>query len=118
MTPSEKREKKIMQTRAESGDPESQYNLGLHLRGGWRDFGRNEIEAVIWFRKAADQGHTAAQFVKRVSQQILTDFRHFFQAGIFDQSGVLRESSRRTCWLTFAPLWRLSGSAILPFFDL
>ena len=57
-------------------------------------------------------------FVKRVSQQILTVFRHFFQAGILDQSGGLRVSRRRTCWLTFAPLWRPSSSAILPFVDL
>lgn len=46
---------------AESGDPNTQYNLGLMYANG-RGVGQDYAEAAKWFRKAADQGHAAAQF--------------------------------------------------------
>jgi TPR repeat protein len=49
-----------LQPKANAGDPEAQFELGVDYRwglGGKRD----EAEAVRWYRKAADQGHAQAQ---------------------------------------------------------
>ena len=49
-----------LEARAESGDAESQYNLGvLYDNGG--DFQQDFSEAAAWYRKAAEQGHYPSQ---------------------------------------------------------
>src|SRR2546426_5529147 len=48
-------------TKAEQGDAEAQFTLGLScefIPGN----GQSEVEAAKWFRRAADQGHSLAQF--------------------------------------------------------
>tara|TARA_B100000029_G_scaffold438427_1_gene454291 strand:- start:341 stop:1156 length:816 start_codon:yes stop_codon:yes gene_type:complete len=44
-------------SQAEAGDAHAQYQLGAQL-----DNGRNAIEAAMWFKRAAEQGHREAQF--------------------------------------------------------
>lgn len=44
---------------AESGDAEAQYNLGLMYDKG-NGVEQGYSEAVLWFRKAAEQGNEAA----------------------------------------------------------
>ncbi len=47
--------------RAEAGDVETQYNLGVMY-----DFGegvpQDDVEAVAWYRQAAEEGHASAQY--------------------------------------------------------
>ncbi len=45
---------------AERGGAEAQYNLGFMYEHGL-GVSRDEAEAVTWYRKAAEQGHAAAQ---------------------------------------------------------
>jgi TPR repeat protein/CHAT domain-containing protein len=47
--------------KAERGDAEAQYNLGMMYYFG-EGVTQNDIEAAKWFRKAAQQGHADAQF--------------------------------------------------------
>ena len=46
--------------KAEKGDAEAQYNLGKMYHDG-KDVAKDDVEAVKWFRKAADQGYAAGQ---------------------------------------------------------
>jgi hypothetical protein len=46
---------------AEQGDPEAQFYLGFMNENG-QGVPRNDIEAIGWYRKAADQYHAVAQF--------------------------------------------------------
>ncbi len=50
-----------LQTAAEQGDANAQFNLGLRYDDG-DGVPENDREAVRWYRMAADQGHAAAQF--------------------------------------------------------
>lgn len=45
---------------AERGDAEAQLNLGLCFDNG-SDVAKDQIQAVSWYRKAADQGYAKAQ---------------------------------------------------------
>ena len=47
---------KALRERAEQGDADAQYELGITF------LGKDNTEAVRWFRKAADQGNASAQF--------------------------------------------------------
>ena len=47
--------------KANGGDPDSQYSLGVLYKTGTY-FPKDDKEAVKWFRKAAEQGHLEAQF--------------------------------------------------------
>jgi len=49
-----------LRTRANAGDAEAQYNLGLTYATGL-DVPHDDVEAAAWFLKAAEQGHAAAQ---------------------------------------------------------
>ena len=49
-----------LRARAEAGDAEAQYNLGM-MYGNGRGVPQDDIEAVAWFRLAAEQGHAPAQ---------------------------------------------------------
>lgn len=53
----------VLQLRAsaEKGNPESQYQLANRLLKGLGGVPRDEAEAIVWYRKAAEQGHAAAQ---------------------------------------------------------
>lgn len=51
---------KTLQQKAEQGDAEAQFNLGVMYTNGsgvWQDY----AQAAAWFRKAADQGDAMAQ---------------------------------------------------------
>jgi len=50
-----------LRDKAESGDPNSQYDLGLRY---WKGYGipQDYKEAAKWWTKAAEQGHAEAQF--------------------------------------------------------
>jgi len=50
-----------VEAKAKQGDAGAQSNLGLMYANG-RGVVKNEVEAVKWFRKAADQGYAEAQF--------------------------------------------------------
>src|ERR1043166_8278971 len=49
-----------LRRRAESGDPESQYQLGVRYQTGVL-VPRDPAEAAKWYRRAADQGHIVAE---------------------------------------------------------
>lgn len=50
-----------LQAKAQSGDPQAQYDLGVALLSGKLGLAKDEVEAAKWFRKAADQNHAGAQ---------------------------------------------------------
>jgi hypothetical protein len=50
-----------LRQRAEKGNAEAQFSLGLAFLGG-TGVGRDFVEAASWFRKAAEQGHPKAQY--------------------------------------------------------
>jgi S1-C subfamily serine protease len=50
-----------VQTKAEKGDAQSQYELGAAFAWGSLGVAKDEVEAVKWWRKAADQNLPAAQ---------------------------------------------------------
>jgi len=50
-----------IRTKAEQGDADAQFALGLNCEF-ISDGGSSEAEAAKWFRRAADQGHSLAQF--------------------------------------------------------
>ena len=51
---------KQLKENAENGNVHAQYNLALLLYDGqWMP--KNRYESKLWCKKAADQGHTAAQ---------------------------------------------------------
>lgn len=46
---------------AEEGVPEAQHHLGILYDNGQGVF-RDDVEAVKWYRRAAEQGYASAQF--------------------------------------------------------
>jgi TPR repeat protein len=50
-----------LRQKAEQGDAEAQYNLGLAYAGG-KEVPRDYKQAVKWVRLAAEQGHAKAQY--------------------------------------------------------
>jgi TPR repeat protein len=46
---------------AEKGDPRAQYNLALYYDEGSHGLSRDPAEAVVWYRKASEQGLAQAQ---------------------------------------------------------
>lgn len=50
-----------VQAAAESGDPDSQYQLGLRYLNGYQ-VGQNYGKAAEWLERAADNGHVRAQY--------------------------------------------------------
>lgn len=50
----------LYRSRAERGDAEAQYRIGLMLRFGW-GIARDAATAASWLRRAADQAHAPAQ---------------------------------------------------------
>ena len=50
-----------IRTRANAGDADAQFNLGLMYDNG-RGVPQDDGEAVAWYRQAAEQGHASAQF--------------------------------------------------------
>jgi TPR repeat protein len=54
-----------VKAKAEAGDAESEVELGLRYDEG-KGVAKNPVEAVKWFRKAAEQNFAAAQYNLRV----------------------------------------------------
>jgi len=52
---------KILRQKAEQGDAEAQFSLGLMYKNG-RGVAQDDRQAVAWFQKGADQGYAEAQF--------------------------------------------------------
>jgi TPR repeat protein len=50
-----------LKSKAEKGDGQAQFTLGLSFFHG-RGVEKDEVEAAKWLRKAAEQGHTEAQY--------------------------------------------------------
>ena len=50
-----------IRAKAEKGDAQSQYELGCAFSLGSLGVAKDEVEAVKWFRKAAEQNHAQAQ---------------------------------------------------------
>lgn len=48
-------------TKAEQGDVQSQYELGMSYKYGSSGLPTNAVVAAMWYRKAAEQGHVKAQ---------------------------------------------------------
>jgi len=51
----------VLRTRANAGDAEAQYNLGVAYRDS-EGVPQDNVEAVAWFRQAAEQGDANAQY--------------------------------------------------------
>ena len=50
------------ESRAQSGDSQAQYDMGMAYRYGWGGVAVNHRDAALWFREAVDQEHPRAQF--------------------------------------------------------
>ena len=50
-----------IKAKAEKGDAEAQYDLGVYYGNG-QGVAKDEIEAVNWYRKAAEQNYVEAQY--------------------------------------------------------
>ena len=59
-TPSAAQQLVDLRASAESGDADAQTNLGYRYFIGW-GVPEDEVEAVAWYRLAAEQGHAGAQ---------------------------------------------------------
>ncbi len=53
---------RMWQTHAEKGDTEAQFTLAVLYNRGDGGLAKDMIEAVHWYRKAAEQGHVIAQY--------------------------------------------------------
>ena len=51
-----------IRAKAEKGDAQSQFELGKAFYFGSLGVAKDEVEAVKWFRKAAEQNHAEAQY--------------------------------------------------------
>ncbi len=49
-----------LRTRANAGDADAQFSLGVMYDVG-RGVPQDDVEAVVWYRQAAEQGHASAQ---------------------------------------------------------
>lgn len=81
--------KKALQP-AKSGDASAQFVLGKIFDYGNGDVKQNQNTAVIWYRRAADQGYTGAQF----------NLGNCFQLG----EGVKQDKGRAVYWYREAAL--------------
>src|SRR6266545_1227698 len=52
-----------IKAKAETGDAQSQYELGAAFFFGNFGVAKDEVEALKWWRKAADQNHATAQHI-------------------------------------------------------
>ena len=50
-----------LRARAEQGDADAQYDIGVMYSDG-KNVPQDEAQTIVWFRKAAEQGHVDAQF--------------------------------------------------------
>jgi hypothetical protein len=76
-------------SRAEKGDAEAQFSLGLIYHDGQEE-AQDQSEAVRWFRMAADRGHVAAQFNLGIMYS--------------DGSGVAKDPILAHMWFSLAAL--------------
>ena len=55
---------------AKEGDPKAQFNVGLIYANG-KGVNKDSYQAMVWYKKAAEQGNTAAQYnlAKLISQR-------------------------------------------------
>jgi len=55
---------------AKEGDPKAQFNVGLIYANG-KGVAKDNYQAMVWYKKAAEQGNTAAQYnlAKLISQK-------------------------------------------------
>jgi uncharacterized protein len=60
-SPDRKSDPQTTQVRADHGDAEAQFDLGLTFANGAGD-AQDYVQAAEWYRKAADQNHSPAQF--------------------------------------------------------
>ena len=84
------------QQRAEQGDAEAQYNLGVRYHFG-EGVAQDDQQAVAWFRKAAEQGHANAQLKLGVS----------YAQG----EGVTQDYQQAYAWLSVAAANGYSGAS-------
>jgi uncharacterized protein len=68
--------------KAESGDSNEQFYLGLHYQQGDHGLPKDYSEAAKWYRKAADQGHAGAQlylgvYLCNVKQEVVEAYKWF-----------------------------------------
>lgn len=56
-----------VRAKAEKGDAQSQYELGRIFARGNLGVVKDAVEAVKWYRRAAEQHHPVAQFSRGVS---------------------------------------------------
>jgi len=72
---------------AQGGDPQAQHNLGYLYHVG-KGVAQNDAQAMIWYRKAADQGYAPSQFNLGV----------MFEEG----QGVSADAAQAIAWYTKA----------------
>ena len=83
-----------LRTRAEQGDAEAQFLLGVMYDDG-RGVPQDAVEAVRWYRLAAEQGHT-------VAQNTLGDM---YDTG----AGVPQDDVQAHMWFNLSASLRLTG---------
>ena len=71
--------------KAKAGDADSEFRLGVSYTIG-RGVAKDEVEAVKWFRKAAEQNYGAAQFNLGLSYE--------YGQGLYGGDQVVSQSRR------------------------
>lgn len=51
-----------IRSKAEKGDPEAQYNLGVMYAEGYKDIQPDILKAIEWYTLSANQGYVNAQY--------------------------------------------------------
>lgn len=68
--------------KAEAGDANEQFHLGLHYEQGQLGLPKDYFEAAKWYRKAAEQGHAGAQlyldvYLCNAKQEVVEAYKWF-----------------------------------------
>lgn len=53
---------KDIRSKAEKGDPESQYNMGVIYADGYKEIQPDIVEAIKWYTLSAEQGYAKAKY--------------------------------------------------------
>ena len=55
-------ERRLYKRAKENQDPDAMYQIGMHYHKGTGGYATEPHTALVWIQKAAEQGHTEAQF--------------------------------------------------------
>ncbi len=89
---------KALVTAAQSGDSEAQTRLGVCMTHGIGGLERDDVAAVVWFRRAAEGGYAPAQY--------------FLGRALMGGRGVAKDAAEALVWLGRAAAAGHSGAML------